>query len=58
MIDSLASIGVFMMGEGNEQTPFAILQNIPRIIFLNRAPSEDEKKAYLFHQMKIYMAIY
>lgn len=44
ILDSLAVSAVLVMGEGNEQTPFAIIQNAPKITFLNRPPTSQEEK--------------
>jgi dihydrofolate synthase / folylpolyglutamate synthase len=43
ILDALAASAVFMMGEGSEQTPFAIIQDVPRIQFLMRSPSPEEE---------------
>lgn len=45
ILDSLATSAVFVMGEGNEQTPLAIIKEAPKISFLNRPPNEEEEKA-------------
>lgn len=42
ILDSLATAAVFMMGEGNEQTPLALITEIEKPIFQDRPPSEDE----------------
>ncbi len=42
ILDSLAVSAVFTMGEGEEQTPLAIIQEAPKIIFQNSPPSEEE----------------
>jgi putative folate metabolism gamma-glutamate ligase len=41
-LDALATAAVFLMGEGDEQTPIAVIQGAPKITFLDRAPSEEE----------------
>ncbi len=41
---SLVAAGTFVMGEGAEQTPMAIISDIPHIVFLDRVPSEEELK--------------
>lgn len=41
-LDALASSAVYVMGEGNEQTPLAIISDIPRIVFQHRRPSRAE----------------
>lgn len=43
ILDSLATAAVFVMGEGDEQTPLAIIKNAPKISFVNRVPSKDEE---------------
>lgn len=40
--DGLAGAAVFVMGESQEQTPLAIIEDIPHIEFLDRDPSPDE----------------
>lgn len=40
--DGLAASAVLVMGEGNEQTPIAIIENVPFIHFQNRNPSQQE----------------
>lgn len=42
VLDALAVAAVFMMGEGDEQTPIATIRNAPKITFLNRSPSDEE----------------
>lgn len=42
IVDSLAISAVMMMGEGAEQTPMALLENINFIKFRNRNPSRKE----------------
>lgn len=41
-LDALAAAAVFCMGEGNEQTPFSVITNAPRIEFQNRPPTAAE----------------
>lgn len=45
IIDSLAAAAVFVMGEGNEQTPLAIITEAEKIVFQDRAPTEEEVKS-------------
>jgi putative folate metabolism gamma-glutamate ligase len=47
ILDALAVPAVFMMGEGNEQTPLALIKNAPKISFVDRAPTEEERKSIL-----------
>lgn len=42
MADSLAAVAVLEMGEGSEQTPLAVIENIKNIEFQNRNPSQEE----------------
>ena len=42
MADSLASSAVTVMGEGNEQTPLAIIEDTPFVEFQDRNPTEEE----------------
>ncbi len=43
--EGLAAAAVLVMGEGNEQTPIAIVQDLPFVQFQDRDPSEDELKS-------------
>jgi putative folate metabolism gamma-glutamate ligase len=45
ILDSLASSAVFLMGEGDEQTPLAIIKNAPKISFCNIPPSIEEENS-------------
>ncbi len=40
--DSLASAAVLNMGEGNEQTPLALIEDVPMVEFTGRNPSKNE----------------
>lgn len=44
ILDALATTAVFVMGEGREQTPLAIIRNAPKISFVARSPSGQEEK--------------
>lgn len=44
ILDALATAAVFVMGEGCEQTPLAIISNAPKISFVSRPPSDQEEK--------------
>lgn len=44
VIDGLSAAAVFEMGEGNEQTPIAIISNIPSVEFVDRNPTKEELK--------------
>lgn len=41
-VDGLASSAVFMMGEGNEQTPLCVIKNAPRLVFQEHPPTLQE----------------
>ncbi len=45
ILDSLATAAVFVMGEGNEQTPFSIIKDAPKISFLDRPPTLEEEES-------------
>jgi putative folate metabolism gamma-glutamate ligase len=42
IMDGLAAAGVLVMGEGNEQTPLALISDIPFVKFKNSDPSNKE----------------
>ena len=42
LVDSLAASAVTVMGEGNEQTPLAVIQDVPFIKFKNTPPTKEE----------------
>ena len=43
VLDSLAAAAVFVMGEGNEQTPLALIHHAPKITFMDRPPTPEEE---------------
>lgn len=45
MMDSLAAAAVLQMGEGNEQTPIAVISNIPFVEFTGKNPTKKELDA-------------
>jgi putative folate metabolism gamma-glutamate ligase len=45
ILDSLATSAVYVMGEGDEQTPFAIIKGAPKITFLDRPPTKEEEES-------------
>lgn len=45
VMDSLAAASVAVMGEGAEQTPLAVITDLPRITFQDRNPSQEELDA-------------
>ena len=55
ILDALAASAVFMMGEGAEQTPIALIEDAPKIQFLSRSPSlEEERKVCIPLEEDIY----
>lgn len=44
LLDSLATVATLAMGEGREQTPIAIIKNVPKINFQNRTPTTKEEQ--------------
>lgn len=44
--DALATSAVLIMGEGNEQTPLAVIEKLPFVKFQNRNPSIEEIKDF------------
>jgi putative folate metabolism gamma-glutamate ligase len=47
--DGLAAAAVTAMGEGNEQTPIAVISDIPDIVFRDRNPTVQELKGLTIH---------
>lgn len=47
LLDALATSAVLVMGEGNEQTPLAIIRDAPKISFLTRPPTSAEEQSIL-----------
>lgn len=45
LLDAIATASVLVMGEGNEQTPIAIVKDAPKISFLNREPNAEEQNS-------------
>lgn len=45
LVQSIVAAGVLEMGEGNEQTPMAIVTNIKSIVFQSRPPTAKELKS-------------
>lgn len=48
-VDALATMAVFNMGEGNEQTPMAIIQQAPHIVFSDNPPSHEERASVIIN---------
>jgi dihydrofolate synthase / folylpolyglutamate synthase len=42
VVDALAAAAVFVMGEGSEQTPLAVISDLPSVHFQEQEPSADE----------------
>lgn len=42
ILDALSVTAVYCMGEGNEQTPFALITNAPKIVFQEHPPTCEE----------------
>ncbi len=42
VMDALAGAAVFEMGEGPEQTPLAVITDLPKVDFQNRNPTQEE----------------
>lgn len=42
ILDGLAAASVLVMGEGNEQTPLALISDLPFITFQDRTPTQEE----------------
>lgn len=50
IVDALASAAVVVMGEGTEQTPLAIVKDVPFVKFLDHNPTQQElDKFYISH---------
>lgn len=45
ILDALATSSVFIMGEGNEVTPIAIISDAPKIEFTNTPPTYEDLKS-------------
>lgn len=46
LVDSLAAAAVLVMGEGDEQTPLALMAQAPKITFVERTPSQEEERFF------------
>jgi F420-0:gamma-glutamyl ligase len=46
VLDALAAAAVFVMGEGAEQTPCALIKEAPKITFSDCPPTEEEVAAF------------
>ncbi len=47
VLDGLSAAAVVVMGEGNEQTPLAIIRNTPFVVFQNRPPTKKETESLI-----------
>ncbi|MGL9761378.1 MAG: putative folate metabolism gamma-glutamate ligase [Wolbachia sp.] len=45
LLDALAASAVLVMGEGAEQTPMAVIRDVPKIRFLTRPPIIEEERS-------------
>ncbi len=43
LLDALATAAVLVMGEGNEQSPLALIEDAPKITFFDREPTVEEE---------------
>ena len=49
IVDALAASAVLVMGEGAEQTPLAIIEDVPFVKFQEKNPSKKELKDFLIN---------
>lgn len=49
ILDALASSAVLVMGEGTEQTPLALIEDVPFVNFQDNEPSKDELDAFFIN---------
>ncbi|MFA7253030.1 MAG: coenzyme F420-0:L-glutamate ligase [Patescibacteria group bacterium] len=57
--DGLAASAVVAMGEGNEQTPMAIIEDLPFVKFQDRNPSDNELQSLIISKEDdLYNSIY
>lgn len=52
VVDGLASAAVLVMGEGTEQTPIALISDVPFINFVDRNPTQKEIGEYFVKHME------
>ncbi|WP_225537941.1 coenzyme F420-0:L-glutamate ligase [Wolbachia endosymbiont of Mansonella perstans] len=45
LLDVLAASAVLVMEEGEERTPMAIIRNAPKVCFLTRSPTIEERRS-------------
>lgn len=44
VLDGLSASAVIVMGESNEQTPLAVIRDVPFVQFMDRAPTKQERE--------------
>jgi dihydrofolate synthase / folylpolyglutamate synthase len=52
ILDALASASVVVMGEGTEQTPLAVIEEIPFVRFQDHDPSAEELEGFYLSHME------
>jgi len=52
VVDGLASAAVVVMGEGTEQTPFAVISDLPFVDFQDQDPTDKELKQFYLEHME------
>lgn len=57
VVDALAGIVVYSMGEGNEQTPLALIHDSP-VIFTTKPLTQKEMKLFLLPENDIFSFVY
>jgi F420-0:gamma-glutamyl ligase len=54
-MDALAAAAVLVMGEGSEQTPLAVISDLPFVSFQEREPAAEElQQLRIAHEDDIY----
>lgn len=51
ILDALASAAVVVMGEGSEQTPIAVIEDVPFVNFQDYDPTNEELKGFYLSHM-------
>jgi len=52
ILDALAAAAVVVMGEGTEQTPLAIIEDVPFVRFQNQDPTKEELESFFLSHME------
>jgi len=52
VFDALAAAAVVVMGEGSEQTPLAVIEDVPFVQFQDRNPTREELDKFFIDHMK------